>query len=140
MLMNHNFINLNVKHAMRANFMICHNFAVQMRQCAVNLPLTVRAALPNVLRETFFGSQFGHASEMLCHILLILRQNVHTQHAVCLQNRVDLGLAIDAQQQRGRLIGQRGHRRHGDAVSPRCAVCGDDVYARRASGHGFTKQ
>ena len=100
--------------------------------CAFNLQLPRAAAVPDVLLETFGRRERGHAGKMFGCILLVRRQYVDAQMAVALQNRVDARFLIHTQQHGRRFVGNGGHGGHGDAVSPRLAVGGDDVNARCA--------
>ena len=138
-VMDGNFVDFHHEYPVGADFALCGEGAVQVCQRAFHLKLAVAPPVPDVVFETFFGREFGHAGEMFGHVLLSGSEHVDADGAVFQQNGHDGRLAVDAQHDGGRFVGNGGNGGHGDAVASCCAVGGDDVYAGGAGGHGVAE-
>ena len=67
-----------------------------MRQRAFYLPLTTLAAVPDVIFETLFRREGGHAGKMFGYILLRGGEDINAQATVLLQDGQNVGAAVDA--------------------------------------------
>ena len=114
---------------MSADIVLRHDAPVHMRQRTFHLQLAAAAAVPDMVFEALFGRQLRDAGKVLGHILLTGGEHVDAQIAVGLKYWNDGGAAVDAEHYRGRLIGNRRHRRHGDAVAAGGAIGGDHMHA-----------
>ena len=99
------FVDLNEKDVMRADFALIDNTAVQVRQRTFNLELSGLPSMPNMVFETFFGRELGQSGKVFGDILLAVIERVDAQIMVALQDGNDGGLAVDAQNERRRLVG-----------------------------------
>ncbi len=133
------FVELNEKDVMRADFALIDNAAVQVRQCVFNFELSGLPSMPNMVFEAFFGREVGQSGKVFGDILLAIVECVDAQITVALQDGNDGGLAVDAQHDRRRLVGNGGYGSHGNAIASCFAVCRDDVYASGTGGHGISK-
>ena len=124
---------------MAADLVLCCGAAVQVRQRAFDLQLAAAASVPDVVFEALFGREGGEAGEVFGNVLLVCGEDVDAGGAVLLQNGNNGGLAVDAEHDGGRFVGNGGDGGHGDAVASGRAVCGDDVDAGGAGGHGVAE-
>ena len=85
--------------------------------------------MPNMVFKAFFGREVGQSGKVFGDILLAVVECVDAQITVALQDGNDGGLAVDAQHDRRRLVGNGGYGSHGNAIASCFAVCRDDVYA-----------
>lgn len=71
--------------------------------------------------------------------LMLGRQHIDRERAVLDETVMREGVAVDADQQRRRAVGDRAHRRGGQPVAPGRAVCGDQVHRRAKPAHAFAE-
>ena len=89
--------------------------------------------------EAFFGREVGQSGKVFSNILLAVVECVDAQITVALQDGNDGGLAVDAQHDRRRLVGNGSYGSHGNAIAPCFTVCRDNVYTGGTGGHGISE-
>lgn len=134
----HDVVHRHRKQPMRACVVCVGNLAVQVRQCARQLPLAV-VLRPIVPCKPHFGRKLGQARKIFGRQLLVFGKHVQTQTLVGAQWHKDFGVQVHGQDDGRRAVGQRHDGGHGHGKSPQFAIGGNQVDAVGAGGHGFAK-
>ena len=89
--------------------------------------------------KALFGREVGQSGKVFGDILLAVVECVDTQITVTLQDGNNGGLAVDAQHDCRRFVGNGSYGSHSNAIASRFAVCRDNVHTGGTGGHGISK-